>query len=329
MTNRMFAYVAHKGGIADDSATELLAAAKAIDAAASTTAIATGWGPDLDVVCESLRPSFSEIWKISQPSLAYPNAELVRQALVSVLPQQSILLVSHDHFGIDLSPGLSVKLSAAFASDVLAIDGVEAGFLQLVRQEFGGQVNAHFRCDISSGAVISIRPGAFKAAASSNASGTVVDKSAVVGALAPRRRYLETIVAETGDVDITKHNVLISVGRGIQEKENIALAEELAEALGAAVSCSRPVVDAKWMEKSRQVGSSGKTVRPKVYVACGISGAFQHLAGIKGSLLLIAINKNPKAPIFQVADVGIVDDVLEFLPELTNRVREARGMVAK
>jgi electron transfer flavoprotein alpha subunit len=115
-------------------------------------------------------------------------------------------------------------------------------------------------------------------------------------------------------VDITKHNVLVSIGRGIQEKENVAIAEELAEALGAAVSCSRPVVDAKWMEKSRQVGSSGKTVKPKVYLACGISGAFQHLAGIKGGPFLIAINKNPKAPIFQVADIGIVDDILEFLP---------------
>src|ERR1019366_2641112 len=152
--------------------------------------------------------------------------------------------------------------------------------------------------------------------------GAVVDKSNDIGTLAAGRRYLETVVAEAGAVDITKHNVLVSIGRGIQEKDKVAIAEELAEALGAAVSCSRPVVDAKWMEKSRQVGSSGKTVKPKVYLACGISGAFQHLAGIKGSPFLIAINKNPKAPIFQVADIGIVDDLLEFLPELTNKARE-------
>ena len=156
-----------------------------------------------------------------------------------------------------------------------------------------------------------------------------VSQTSAVGALSARRRYLETIAAESGDVDITKHSVLVSIGRGIQEKDNVAIAEELAEALGAAVSCSRPVVDAKWMEKSRQVGSSGKTVKPKVYLACGISGAFQHLAGLKGNPFLIAINKNPKAPIFQVADVGIVDDVLEFLPELTNKVRELRGVTAK
>jgi len=136
-------------------------------------------------------------------------------------------------------------------------------------------------------------------------------------------------MSETSDVDITKHAVLVSVGRGIQEKDNIAIAKELAEALGAAVSCSRPVVDAKWLQKSRQVGSSGKTVKPKVYLACGISGAFQHLAGIKGNPFIIAINKNSKAPIFQVADVGIVDDILEFLPELTSKVQELRGVAAK
>jgi electron transfer flavoprotein alpha subunit len=254
---------------------------------------------------------------------------LVRQALVRVLPPDSIVLVPHDHFGIDLSPGLSIKLNSAFASDVLAIDGVEGKSIRLVRQELGGQVSTHVHCDISSGAVINIRPGAFKAQPSVAASGVVIDKSSDVGALVARRRYLETIVAEAGDVDITKHSVLVSIGRGIQEKDNVALAEELAEVLGAAVSCSRPVVDAKWMEKSRQVGSSGKTVKPKVYLACGISGAFQHLAGIKGSPFLIAINKNPKAPIFQVADLGIVDDLLEFLPELTNKARELRGVAAK
>ncbi len=107
---------------------------------------------------------------------------------------------------------------------------------------------------------------------------------------------METVVAEAGDVDITKYGVLVSVGRGIQEKDNIPIADELAEALGAAVSCSRPVVDAKWLPKSRQVGSSGQTVKPKVYMACGISGSFQHLAGLKGNPFIVAINKNPKAP---------------------------------
>ncbi len=326
---RIFAYIVHRSGVVDDSAAELAAAAKRIDATAVPTAIVTGKGPDLDAACQSLQSSYAEIWKVANEALAYPNAELVRQALVSVLPPGSILLLAHDHFGIDLGPGLSIKLSSAFVSDVLAIEGLDGASLKLVRQEFGGQVSAHVRCDISTGAVINLRPGAFKSEPAAPVSGTILDRSSAVGALTAKRRYLETIVAEAGDVDITKHNVLVSIGRGIQEKDNVGIAEELAEALGAAVSCSRPVVNAKWLEKSRQVGSSGKTVKPKVYLACGISGAFQHLAGIKGNPFIIAINKNPKAPIFQVADIGIVNDVLEFLPELTNKVREIRGVAAK
>jgi electron transfer flavoprotein alpha subunit len=323
---RIFAYIAHKGGVADDSAAELAAAAKKIDAGASPVAVVTGWGPDLDAVCEGLRSSYSEIWKVANQAIAYPNAELVRQALVNVIPRDSIVLVPHSHFGIDLAPGLSIKTNSAFVSDVLAIDGTDGTSLKVVRQEFGGQVSAHVRCDISSGAIISIRPGAFKPVESSPLAGVMVDKSAEVGALTAARRYLETIVAEAGDVDITKQNVLVSVGRGIQEQDNIAIAQELADALGGAVSCSRPVVDAKWLPKSRQVGSSGQTVKPKVYLACGMSGSFQHLAGIKGNPFIVAINKNPKAPIFQVADVGVVADILEFLPELTEKVREVKGI---
>jgi electron transfer flavoprotein alpha subunit len=326
---RIFAYIMHKDGIAADSAFELAAAARKIDVAAPLTAILTGWGPALDAACNTLDASYPEVWKIANEVLAYPNAELVRKALQKVLPSNGIVLIAHEHFGIDLAPGLSIKTNSAFVSDVLDIAGVERAYMNVVRQEFGGQVSTHVRCDISSGAVLTIRPGAFKAAEIATGHGLVVDKSAEVGSLAAGRRYLETVVAEPGAVDITKYNVLVSIGRGIQEKDNVAIALELADAMGAAVSCSRPVVDAKWMEKSRQVGSSGKTVKPKVYLACGISGAFQHLAGIKGSPFLIAINKNPKAPIFQVADVGIVDDILEFLPELTNKVREMHNVAAK
>lgn len=326
---RIFAYIAYRNGVLDDSAAELAAAAKKIDPNVAATAIVAGSGPELDIVCAEAQKHYAEIWKVSNEAFSYPNAELIRKALMKIVPADSITLVSHDHFGIDLAPGLSIKLNAAFVSDVTGIESSQPKSLTLVRQEFGGVVSAHVNCDISSGAVITIRPGAFKPADTLSLPGVMVDKSGEVGALTAGRRYLETILAETSDVDITKHAVLVSVGRGIQEKDNIGIADELAEALGAAVSCSRPVVDAKWLQKSRQVGSSGKTVKPKVYLACGISGAFQHLAGIKGNPFIIAINKNPKAPIFQVADIGIVDDILEFLPELTTKVQELRGVAAK
>jgi electron transfer flavoprotein alpha subunit len=321
---RIFAYIEHKDGVADDSAAELAAAAAKIDATAPPTAIVAGWGPQLDAVCERARTLYPEVWKLALEALAYPNAELIRKALLKVLPAGSVVLIPHDHFGLDLAPGLAIKLKAASVADAVQIEGMAGSKLKLVRQEFGGQVSTHVVCETSAGAVIGIRPGAFKAAEGGAGTGSVVDKSGDIGTLQAGRRYLETVASEAGDVDISKQAVLVSVGRGIQEQDNIAIAQELADALGGAVSCSRPVVDAKWMEKSRQVGSSGQTVKPKVYMACGISGSFQHLAGIKGSPFMVAINKNPKAPIFQVADVGIVADILEFLPELTNKVRANR-----
>ena len=210
-------------------------------------------------------------------------------------------------------------MNAAFVSDVLAIEGIEGTTLKVVRQEFGGQVSAHVA------ATSAVGRGDQRASGRVQAAGR--RRRQRRGRRQVRRSWRadrkaalsETIVAEAGDVDITKQPVLVSIGRGIQEQDNVAIAQELAEAMGAAVSCSRPVVDAKWLEKSRQVGSSGQTVKPKVYLACGISGSFQHLAGLKGNPFIVAINKNPKAPIFQVADVGIVADILEFLPELTDK----------
>jgi electron transfer flavoprotein alpha subunit len=175
--------------------------------------------------------------------------------------------------------------------------------------------------DISGGAVVNLRPGAFTPDESKSAGGSVDDRSGDIGDLTARRTFLEVVEAEVGDVDITKSDVLVSVGRGIEDEENIEIALELADAMGAVVSCSRPIVDAKWLEKSRQVGTSGQTVKPKVYMACGISGSFQHMGGIKGSPFIVAINKNVKAPIFQVADVGIEADILEFLPELTEAIK--------
>jgi electron transfer flavoprotein alpha subunit len=192
--------------------------------------------------------------------------------------------------------------------------------LKVIRQEYSGMVSTHVTADIASGAVVNLRPGAFAPDESQSAGGSVEDKSGDAGDLTTKRTFLEVVEAEVGDVDITKSDVLVSVGRGIEDEENIEIAQELADAMGAVVSCSRPIVDAKWLEKSRQVGTSGQTVKPKVYLACGISGSFQHMGGIKGAPFIVAINKNVKAPIFQVADVGIEADILDFLPELTDAI---------
>lgn len=319
---QIFSYILHKDGVVDDTALELAAAAKKIDANAAPNAIVVGSGDSLDAVCTAMAASYGEVWKVANDAITYPDAEMIRKLLVNILPPDSIVLLAHEHFGMDLAPGLAVKLGAALVTDVVAIDGVEGSTLKLVRQEFGGAVSSHVTCDAAQGAVLTLRPGSFGADESKAAGGQVVDKSAAAGDIAANRKFLEIVEAEAGDVDITKSEVLVSCGRGIEDEENLEIAFDLAKAMGADVSCSRPIVDAKWLPKARQVGTSGQTVKPKVYLACGISGSFQHMGGIKGNPFIVAINKNPKAPIFQVADVGIVADMLEFLPELTEKIEE-------
>lgn len=313
---QIYAYIPFKDGVAADVALEYPAAAEKIEAGALVTAVVTGSGADLDTVAGEMAKIYTEVIKVDNAALAYPNAEVVRKALVNILPGDAVVLVAHDTFGMDLAPGLSVKLDSAYAADVVDFEGKDGDALKIVRQELGGAVSTHVTCDLFSGAVLTIRPGAFAPVDGGDASGSVVDKTGDAGDLAAKRTFLEVVEAEVGDVDITKSDVLVSIGRGIEDEDNIEAAQELADAMSAVVSCSRPIVDAKWLEKSRQVGTSGQTVKPKVYMAMGISGSFQHMGGVKGNPFIVAVNKNPKAPIFQVADVGIVEDILEFMPEL-------------
>lgn len=316
---RIFAYIAHNDGVADDTALELLGAARKIDAEAPVTALVIGQGAQVDAVAEEMAKSYAEVWKFGHDTLAHPNAEVMRPLLASHLPADSVVLIPNDTFGMDLAPGLSVKLDAPFVSDVLDVEGLEGTTLTMVRQEFGGQVSTHVRADIGHGAVVTPRAGGF-APAEGPVSGTVVDKSGEIGELSAKRVFLEMVTVTVDDIDITKEDILVSIGRGIEDEGNIEIAQELAEALGGVVSCSRPIVDANWLNRARQVGTSGQTVKPKVYLACGISGSFQHMGGVKGNPFIVAINTNPKAPIFQVADVGIVADILDFIPELTEAV---------
>ncbi len=325
MSKEIYVYVEHQDGAPDDSALELVAAARKIAPDASLTALVIGAGDEVDAICQSVAEAADlTVFKIKDDALAYPNAEIIRKALVKLLPSDAMVLIPHDTFGMDLGPGLAIKLDSAFVADVLDFEGVEGDNLKIVRQEFSGQVYTHVDCDISTGAVLNIRPGAFKADESQTGAGKVVDKSGDIGDLTSPRRFIEVVEAEAGEVDITAADVLVSVGRGIEDEDNMEMIFDLAKAMGAEVSCSRPIVDAKWLEKARQVGTSGQTVKPKVYLALGISGSFQHLGGLKGAPFVVAVNKNAKAPIFQAADVGVVADILDFVPELTEKVNEMK-----
>jgi len=161
---KIFAYIEHKNGVADDTALELLAAARQIDAAAPVTAIVAGKASEVDAVASEMAKAYNEVWTFAHDALAYPNAEALRPLLVKTLPAGAVILTAHDTFGMDLAPGLSIKLDAAFVPDVVAVEGMEGSTLKLVRQEFGGQVSTHVTADIAGGAVLTPRAGSFQPA---------------------------------------------------------------------------------------------------------------------------------------------------------------------
>ncbi|MEF8824252.1 MAG: electron transfer flavoprotein subunit alpha/FixB family protein [Desulfohalobiaceae bacterium] len=323
MSRQIFAYIQHNDGAVEDSAFELIKVAEEIDPQAQVTALLFGSGQELEDASQHAASIYPAVWKVDQEGHSYPNAELIRPQMVNLLPADAIVLAPFNTFGMDLTPGLAIKLDSAHVSDIVGLDGVDADTLKAVHQEHGGQVHTHVHCDLSGGAVLSVRGGVFSASEGGQ-EGTVTDKTSEAGDVQVGRKFVEVREAEVGEVDITKEDILVSIGRGIEEEDNIEIAQELAEAMGGVVSCSRPVVDAKWMEKSRQVGTSGMTVKPKIYLALGISGSFQHMGGVKGNPFIVAVNKNTNAPIFQVAHVGVEEDMLEFAPVLTEKIQEMK-----
>jgi len=256
----------------------------------------------------------------AHPELGAFNPELylpVIQELVKSL-EPALVLMPHSSQGMDLAPALAGRLGLPLVTDCTGLS-LQDGAVSATRMVYGGKAVQELSLKPAATVVATLQAGAFGpppagAAETARESVTLTD-------LAPRhpRRFLEYLAGAVEDVDIAAADILVSVGRGIGGPDNIPEAQALADALGATLSCSRPVADAGWLPKSRQVGTSGKTVRPKVYLALGISGAFQHQAGMKNSGTIIAVNSDPRAPIFQVAHYGIVADLFEVLPKLTQR----------
>ena len=240
--------------------------------------------------------------------------DVCQQAVEALVAERSpdVVLTAFTVNSMGYAPALAAKLGLGFASDVFAL-GVEDGALLAERSFYGAKVNAQLEFPDKERTLLMLRPTAWPPAEGTG-SAPVTDVSAEIDG--SRARHLEFQEVAAADVDITTADFLLSVGRGIGDKENLTQFEELAGKMGATLSVSRPIVDAGWMPNSRQVGQSGKTVQPKVYLALGISGAVQHLAGMKTSGTIIAVNSDPEAAIFNVAHYGAVADLFEVAEEL-------------
>ena len=235
--------------------------------------------------------------------------------------QPEAILMAGTVMGRDLSGRLAARLRAGVLADVTRL-AVEGGQLVAVRPVYSGKALATVDGGTSKPVVVTLRPNVFPASAGAG--------SAAIEALGPTTGDIRAVVQELlakggGEIDVAEANIIVSGGRGIKGPENFALIKQLADALGGAVGASRAAVDAGWIDHAHQVGQTGKVVSPSLYVACGISGAIQHLAGMSSSKIIVAINKDPEAPIFKVADYGIVGDLFQVVPVLVEEVKKLKA----
>ncbi|MDH5474744.1 MAG: electron transfer flavoprotein subunit alpha/FixB family protein [Cyclobacteriaceae bacterium] len=303
----IYVIVEHFKGSVEDITFEMLGKAKELG---DVTAVLIG-----NKALASDLGAAAKVITVDAPELSEFNPEAYLKTVNEVVSNgdADMVMVGNTSMGMDIAAGLSVAQNiplVAYASQMQA-DSVTS-------QLYGGKVNVESA--VSGKCVVSVLPGSFPADAGRADGAPAVEEMAAPDFSGVKVKFRKLIEPEGGDVDITTQDVLVSAGRGIQSDENIPLVEELAAKLGGAVSCSRPIVDNKWLGKTRQVGKSGLKVKPKLYLTLGISGAPEHIEGMKEADLIIAVNTDPNAPIFDYAHYGCTADLFDLIPALSSKL---------
>ncbi len=314
----VFVIAEHFQGQLTDSTFELLGKARELAADGSVTALLAGHG--LGDMTAQLGAA-SKVLIADHPQLEHFNPQAYCKALGQMLNGRlpGLVLVPYSSMGMDLASGLGVDLDVPVITYAIDVKE-EGGALLVTSQLYGGKMNVQSKVE-SPSCIAAVLAGAFPADAGKVDGSPEVEEVSVQGledGLAVQFKQL--IEPEGGDVDITQADVIVSVGRGIQNEDNLPVVQALADKLGGALASSRPIVDNKWLPKTRQVGKSGLKVKPKLYIAVGISGAPEHIEGMKDSECIIAINTDPKAPIFDYAHYGVVADLFDVVPALTEKL---------
>ncbi len=323
--SEIFVLVEHRQGKIRDITYEMLGLGEKIatQQGASLTAVLLGKG--VNDFAEELTTRASKVLVVEDENLEHFNSVLYQKALCSLLSkyQPFLTLIGHTAFGMDLAPSLSVETGLPLVTDCINLS-FESGRVKATRSIYGGKVNAKIILKDSQGYMATLRPGVFPPKTPGEKRGGIMMEPSLLKGMSDLKRFIEYIEAPITGEDITQAEIIVAVGQGIGGPEHLPMIEEVAKNLGGVIACSRPVVDRNWLPKERQVGISGKTVKPKVYLAVGISGAFQHVTAMQGSETIIAINKDPRAPIFGVADYGIVDDFQNVIPVLREKLKTSK-----
>lgn len=266
---------------------------------------------------------------VDGPEYAHYTTDAYAIALCTLVEKYgpTSMLIGATNNGRDLGPRVSCRLKTGLTADCTGLDiDEESGNVAWTRPAFGGNLMATILCPDHRPQIGTVRPGVFKKSDAGEAKAEVIKEDIHVDAKDIRTQVLELIKEADGEnVDLEGADIIVSGGRGVGGPEGFEPVKALADALGGVVGASRAAVDAGWIAHAHQVGQTGKTVGPKLYIACGISGAIQHVAGMSGSDCIVAINKDPEAPIFDIADYGVVGNLFEVLPVLTEEIKKARA----
>jgi len=326
---RIFVVIDAGEGVVSEASLEAMAWAQGLAAQAGTAPSAVLLGANVESAAQAARELAVEaVWRVEHQGLGSYDPDLCCEALRQFVAVASpdILVFPGDYRTLDFAPKLAAMLGRALLTDCIGFraDGTD---LLFVRRMFQGKLDAEVSLGSAFPWLVTVQRGAERADAvrRGQAQAPVLASQVALDGLVPRRVVLDESDVAEGHVDLSTADTIVAVGRGIGRAENLGIVRELAAVLGAEIGATRPVVDADWLERDRQIGSSGQAVSPKLYVACGISGAIYHVVGMRQAKCIVAIDTDPHAPIFNVATYGIVGDVLEVVPALTRRLAALRS----
>jgi electron transfer flavoprotein alpha subunit len=326
MSSGILVFIEHKSGTLNKTSLEAIAAGQKLGGETGATVTAVVLGSGVQALAQDI--SGYEIAKVIYVDHAHlgdytPDAYASAMEQVVRTADPQYVVMSHTYLVRDFAPKLAARFGKGLISDCIRMN-TEGGKVTFTRRIFLGKLDADVVSDAEAPLFVTFQSGAFRPEQAVKGSSAAVEELQV-DVSEPRMKAEAPFQEVKQAVDLSKADVIVAVGRGIKNKDNIALAEKLAEVLGGDLAASRPICDADWLPIDRQIGSSGQTVAPKLYIALGISGAIQHLVGMKNSQTIVAINKDPEAPIFDIADYGIVGDLFEALPVLTEEIRKLKS----